>query len=680
MNSTLRSNPFFELYVGERVTDDEFVRIFSPVLVRHSEALFTQGNVVITGVQGSGKSMLLGLLKTDVRLAYHRSRQEFPVVPSLQGFLGAGINLAHSNAIDFGMRRMPRLKREEEEQATALYFGDFVNYGICLDVIRSLEKLGSNAALTKLLGIDLSEDTTGAFIDALGKESVWYGYLKGVSDFPSLKKRLADRLQVYRDYLHYNSSDVGGEIEHSKTAIGVPVSTLIRLLKRASIVKPNTHLFVYIDQYEELANLKRANAAQVDDFRKLINKALAQRDPNVSYRIGARSHAWTQGTEIFGSIGRVEEERDYKLIDLDALLRRPENRKTWVFPAFAADVFGRRLTYAGVSGLSPGDPTQRLLSYVFGPGVEPAKRGIDYAGSNPQRAVKTDESWPAKVRKCLSDLSNTDPLSARLGEAWYLQRSGRADFSIDEFCERPWDKARAQWWRKERIEQALFQIAGRCQQRIIWTGANEIVELSGGNILIFISLCQHIWSTRLRLANRAAEDLSSIDDNVQALGISQASTHWVRKITEGTGHSGDRARFVRWLAEYIGAALSKDRALSYPGHNGFSVALDELEAKPHVCAFLSELADYGNLFEGPHVTKEKDRKTRLKWYLNPVYCPHFRIPYKRLKEPQYVSVNDIEKWLQHARVSSTGELHGSLFEWASHRGAAVQKRSRGLAE
>src|ERR1700683_3340022 len=97
-------NPFFELYVGDRLSSSEFVNIFSPFLVGHAEALFLPGNIVVKGVQGSGKSMLLSLLKPEVRMEYARAGAEFPVPKSINNFIGAGINLAHSNAIDFGYR------------------------------------------------------------------------------------------------------------------------------------------------------------------------------------------------------------------------------------------------------------------------------------------------------------------------------------------------------------------------------------------------------------------------------------------------------------------------------------------------------------------------------------------------------------------------------------------------
>ena len=70
-----RINPFNELYVTETIRSDQFVKIFSPVIVKNVEALFLPGNIVLQGVQGSGKSMLLALLKPEVRLAYKLDRK-----------------------------------------------------------------------------------------------------------------------------------------------------------------------------------------------------------------------------------------------------------------------------------------------------------------------------------------------------------------------------------------------------------------------------------------------------------------------------------------------------------------------------------------------------------------------------------------------------------------------------
>jgi len=75
--------------------------------------------------------------------------------------------------------------------------------------------------------------------------------------------------------------------------------------------------------------------------------------------------------------------------------------------------------------------------------------------------------------------------------------------------------------------------------------------------------------------------------------------------------------------------------------------------------------DYGDLLEGTHTTKNKDRAPRLKWYLNPLLCPYFRIPYIRTKEPVYTNLVTLAKELQQdvtaAATDKTPPLQADLF-------------------
>jgi len=93
--------------------------------------------------------------------------------------------------------------------------------------------------------------------------------------------------------------------------------------------------------------------------------------------------------------------------------------------------------------------------------------------------------------------------------------------------------------------------------------------------------------------------------------------------------------------------------MSNPGHNGFSLLDEELSAPEfdHVRFLLEEMVDYGTLMSSPHTTKEKDRRARTKFYLNPVLCPHFKIHYKRLKEPMYIHVLEVQDWMRDAGLS-----------------------------
>src|SRR5260370_33206244 len=108
-----------------------------------------------------------------------------------------------------------------------------------------------------------------------------------------------------------------------------------------------------------------------------------------------------------------------------------------------------------------------------------------------------------------------------------------------------WDgRGKAVYWGKEGIQAALRQIASRCYQRMIWGGHNDVIELSGGNILVFVGICQRIWSVWLRATgqlDRTDSSLPKIDEGLQAVGIHEASTHWFEKLseeTEGNKRSG----------------------------------------------------------------------------------------------------------------------------------------------
>jgi len=634
----MASNPFFELYVGDRLSSEEYVTIFSPFLVDFAEALFLPGNIVVTGVQGSGKSMLLSLLKPDIRLAYAEGSKDFPVAKRMHNFIGAGINLAHSNAIDFGYRKFVG-----DDAEMSLLFGDFVNYSITLDLLSSLRKLAKAEATAAEIGIRFDHQYQRALAKAICRDDVWEGYLKGCADLIDIESKMRLRINSYRSFLHMNDQDFKQEIRETKTAIGDPISALVQCMIESEIIGERTNVFVHIDQYEELANISYGPDSTID-YRAVINRALAKRDRFVSYRIGTRGHAWHSHAKIFGVQAKLEEERDYKFIDLDEKLRRDENAKNWIFPKFAADVFARRLRYADLTKSHDG---AALLHVVFGDGLTPEQKGLRYGGKNRSRAVRPPETWPPSVRTDLKQLAENSPLSARLGEAWILQKG-----IIANVLEEPWNERSHQWWKKERIDLALLQIAGRCAQRPFWCGRSEVIDLSGGNILIFMSICQIIWDMWLQIGSGDAEtvELKEIEPDVQAVGVLQASQYWLKKISQETGRSSERLRFVRGIADKFSVALLSNQRLSNPGHNGFSVADEDLERAPEVKDFLEELTDYGNLLMLRHTTKEKDRRSRRKWYLNPILCPQFKLPYKRLKEPRYVSAAEVADWMMEAGI------------------------------
>src|ERR1700723_325537 len=646
MTMDRRINPFNELYVTETIPASQFVKIFSPYVIEIAEELFLPGNAILKGVQGCGKSMLLTLLQPDVRIAYRKSHESFPLTGRHGQFILAGINVTRSRAIDVGQRT---IRGAEDAKMLSFYFGDFFNYWIVGDLLRSIQVLSTevNGEIARELGMVSDTHSLDRLASELSASASWLGYLQGIDTFEGLKNRVAARIQSYLRFFGFSIPELPSEIRDSRTAVGEPLSEMCEALTKCGAFPDDLHIFVVIDQYEELAKIE-AQFNEGPVYRSILHKALSLRNPHVSYRIGTRRYGFKEETlEVFGTTARLESERNYKVIDLDELLRRKEYTRKWVFPKFAEDVFRKRLKVAGYDV----EQKKLCLEKVYGSGSSAEDRARAYVGKTPERALRFEAEWPDPWRKFLLSLAHEDPLSARLAEAWARQKGKDEVLRKIPKPPYPWDgKGNTVYWRKERVQAALMQIASRCYQRMIWGGLNDVIGLSGGNILVLVGICQQIWSVWLRTIgqlNRTDSSLPEIREGLQAVGIHGASTHWFDKLSEEP-EGNRRQRFVSYVGTLLQRELWKDLPLSYPGRTGFSVSIDELQKDVVVSDFLNDAVDYGALFDSPHTTKEKNRRARRKWYLNPVLTPQFGIPHIRTKEPLYVSVNEVRKWINAA--------------------------------
>lgn len=649
-------NPFNALYITEEIGPEEFVHYFSPLLVSDTRQLFERGNVVLKGVQGTGKTMLLALLKPEIRIAYANAQEKFPVKDlgeELSRFVGAGINLQDSYATAFGNR--PIAKDAEDQPAElAVYFGDFLNYFVVRDLLCTLGKLrGADETVGDL---EIATDPT-KYVDfsrRLAQDESWFGSLESVRDLASLKDALTNRIRIYRSFFNYNCDDIPGHVRASKTSAGEPISATAVALWECEIIPRDVRIFVQIDQYEELLRLEQAEQATgsrrlSERYRAVIRGMLARRDPSVSYRVGTRRYAWDERPTP-GSPVVAEELRNYDVVDLDQILRREEyhSHEIDVFKRFAEDVFTRRLKLARYKLAED----QESIPEVFGKRMTAKERAMKYAAESASFLDLRDD-WPLEVRESLVELAKDDPLSAKLGEAWVRQQANRFDQVLPKKGHFPWNDPEKKWWRKERNQQALLQIAAARQQRLIWNGEEDVWNLSYGHILVLLSICKYVWAAWLRSSTNIVEKepypLPLIQIYTQDMGIRQASKYWYEKIGEDQG--GDtRKRFVEFLGVFFRTQLRDDKAMSYPGRNGFSVAVHELDGDTPVRDFLEQAAAYGFLIDKRHTPKNVGRGDSWKWYLHPVLCPHFQIPAIHTKEPQYVSASEVRSWLEHDKV------------------------------
>ncbi len=645
-------NPFQVLYVTDSPDPSAFVRLFSDYPVKFAQMIFQPGNAVLKGTQGSGKSMLLNLLRPQIRLAYHQAGKAFPVLHELRNFVSAGINLTLSGALDVGQR--PLGPNPEEDRATyPLLFADFLNYYVVSDLLSSLRVIGDHPVVFDSVVDSCRLDH---FAVCLAKNDCWFGYLNDVKCFSDLENVIRQRICLYRSFHQFNS-DLPSAILSSKTRIGAPIAAAHDALKDTDSMRTDAQLYVRIDQLERLYRSDMIRRELGTQYRRIVNKLVGQRDSRVSYRIGTRRYAWADDLLVFGTDDHLEELRDFRVVDIESQLRRLEDRKTWIFPAFAEDAFRKRLENVGY----PIRDNQNLIRKVFGEQPRPDDAAKSYAGTAQfESMLSIDAAWHPEWGKLLTDIYSENPLEALLASAWAQQRGGGShSVSRKSFAppkDSPWRKT---VWKKERARQGLLQIAHRNRQRLRWAGDDAIIAISSPNISVFLSVCHEIWDAFVRVQQARADNRrvdpvqEGIDSEIQAVGIQTASNDWYKKIAEQP-HGHDRQRFVDLLGRMIRQWLLDDVAMSNPGHVGFSLVNEDVNRHDSLRTFLADASDYGELFEANHTTKESNRRQRTKWYLSPILAPHFQIPETHPKEPRYATPEEVAEWLQEVGVVIEG--------------------------
>lgn len=650
----IQQNPFVDLYVTESISANTFVKVFSTALLDEADtlALYQPGNVLLMGLQGSGKTALLNLLKPEVLIAYRRAGAKWPLPERCAKFISAGINLSKSGAMDFGQRPIGGRGISEDDRRYAMYFADFLNYWIVDDLLQSIETIyaATEPGVRDFLEVDAAPQKLDSFADALARKSCWHGALTSVNSYAQLREKLELRIMAYRSFLNYNTDHLPEEVTRSKTSSGDPISVTVDVLRDFGILPLELPVLIRIDQFEDLMGLEEAGDSNLTiEYRSVIYKMMGTRDSRLSYRVGARPYAVRQDMRMLGTSSAIEERRNYTVVDIDSILRRKEHSRG-IFPIFAEDVFSKRLTEAGYQ--IP-NTKKSLISYVFGPRPSPDERAKFYAKESIDGLIPADPDWPVGAHAFLSNLAKVNPISAKLGEAWLRQKLHRKSNIIPNVEQMEWEKPPRRWWKKERLEQVILQIAAAKRQRMIWSGDADILALSGGNILVFLSICQLIWAEQLRAENSTSSgSVPAIHSPiVQDLGIQQASEYWYRKLRADPNGGDDRHRFVSVVAGELRTGMRDDKRMSYPGANGFSLADRDQDESPEIGVFLNLCAAYGALTVGRHTPKTSQRGESKKWYLFPILSPYFQLPTPHTKEPLYTTVNQILGWLTKSKVA-----------------------------
>lgn len=669
--SLLSVNPFLDPRAADSLNGKDFVRCFSPYLVDHMPEVFSQGNVILSGTIGCGKSMLLRLFDPNVRIAYFEKKKPFPLPEQLCHFIGTGINLSKSGILDI-VQRMPPSPTDEELHRLAAIFTDYLNFWLVDDLLESYTLMSSQSECFGELINPLRSD---AFIKTLTKEDCWFGYLRNCKTLEEVRARINYRLNQLRSWANWNVDDIDKEIRESKAAVGEPIATTVVSMKQTGLLHTDAVAFVRIDQLEELLHKNPSQAQVTRQFRERIYLALGRRDGRVSYRIGTRKY---DNDALAMPGGRhLEESRDFTIIDFDTILRRGETSKGWLFKGFAEDVFDRRLNASFPPDTFKASRTHSLFSQFFGTSPSPARmiESIIVNQSTPVESLlpleKLSPAWAETVKQVYRGQTSLfkparpsyriDPLNAALMCAWAFQNGGKKGLPARHELEDPptLDKKWpwTVWWRKERMRHALLQLASKHQQRLVWWGAQSVLGLSSNNITLFLSIGRETWELWQR-SLRSGESLPSFTEapiEVQQVAIDNISKRWHQNLARQPGRPGGdvRLRFIDRIFAHLRTRLRKDQAMRYPGASGFSILSEELSHHKDLKRLLDECVAWGDLERIEHTSKRTDDKVkggRHKFYANSILVPFYQIYESHTKEPYYMDTSELLKFASEANA------------------------------
>lgn len=682
MNITI--NPFQQLYFSDDMqTESNFVQLFSAeVLQTAIHPIFQGGNVVLSGPQGCGKTMILNLLRPEVRIAYWDAGkvESFPVPIELRSFMSAGINLTRSGITDLVQVTLGR-GDDADTRELPLYFADFFNHLVVEDILQSVETVGRRPDVFDSM-VNLS--FTSRFATTLAAQDCWFGALDGIQTIEELKTCVSQRVGFYRRWVNGNLPDTEPpeSIRRSKTRIGEPIARTAECLRQCGVIGGEVPVLIRVDQIEGLhqAFTERSNALLLS-FRKMLNRVFYARDARVHYRAGTRRYGFDnpEFLSVWGSEAKLEKRRNYDQIEMDEeiflLSEANTQQKNSVFERFAIDAFQKRVTYFFSREPNTGSIAPNLAKSVFGkhPVAEERLGQLNLNADDAQidRALGLDvandrdnwsDEWRLFLRKEYRS-GRAGMLDAVLAAAWGRQtggaRSKRKHRESPPPASAPWRTRK--WWRKERLDQAVLQLTTRCQQRFMWWGFDDIRSLSGGNITVFLHICHRVWDGFLKNESslpleKRTELLTGgvIDKNIQAAGILFASNEWFKKLPEEPGGNA-RQSFVEKLGMRLNADMMNDLSMAYPGGNGISVQLAQFTSDDADVSllrnFMQEAIGYAVLFASEHSSKSKKGGRRMKFYLNPILCPRFQLPEAKTKEPYYWSMEELFTLVKKAQVT-----------------------------
>ena len=679
-------NPFYALYLAEEfVRNAEGIigkRLLSPEMFKISELvslISDPSNHFILGVPGSGKTMAIAFLRVEC-LSYiareERIKSEFESVWSRipRGLWGIyhGLLMNEESLSPGDFKGF-----ELEDSVWTAIFGDFVNAVYLKRMLAHLDLVYQPGHhIPEWLGISGKREQITQAIKEFAVELQMPSEcceLRGCLDW------VKERIKLYQRLIKHNTSPIITkedipEYPFFKEVGYVPIQ-FVNKLKQNGVIAEEQKVIFMLDEYDQCSLARR------DDFARSINSFVKNTArgsiTNLYVIVGSRPHGFHDKKVLDGE-ARIEHGRDYKEIDLMAVLR--EQRR--LFSDLIKDIANRRLQGVRwfqernisdfVNLLDTADPVEEAELYRS----SKTNKDMHFKALEDQCA-----KFPEPTRRFteLAELIRTSVeetiyqkyliiLACRKLQRLRAIRGSEVDAGFADLIthlrrmisfilmgHKSKDDSGLYYKLKDMREPALFLLASDFRQQKYYCGFETIRLMSEAVPLNFIKIAQSIFD-ELKYRLDRFEKTKRIDIVWQNRAI-RRTAEFHRKDLLGYISSGQSFLILLDELGFIFRRLQLSPTAPYPSINGFSIELETgwtsnqdnplsgLNVEEHELAYFKEMVrdatDWGYLIEMPHRSKVLSLKTRTKYYISAMFSPYYDLSVRHLKEPLYIEVENL---------------------------------------
>lgn len=281
------------------------------LLFEHAAPIFEPGNIVISGLVGSSRSLLLKSMSSEDRVERWAAGAPLPIPKHCDRFISASINVVEARCLDFGNRSA--LKDLDRQK---LIFGDFINFQFARSLFRSLDLLSSNSGLAAYIGLRFDDLAKEAFAGALLDDHGWRSCFPDAQNYAALKRSVNRRIDHYRRYLTGEDDRLNEAVTGCLTFPGEPLAQVSQVLDSQEIIPSDVPVLLTLDGYQHLSIISDPDGIQIN-YCSIVNRMVNRRERSPSYRISAHGQHWRSHNGIFGTDARLEQDRDFRLVDID---------------------------------------------------------------------------------------------------------------------------------------------------------------------------------------------------------------------------------------------------------------------------------------------------------------------------------------------------------------------------